>query len=105
MSLIKACSKCGSEDLVKKGSDTNVKHAITLYGEQTGPSQAAGGSANGLTVYLEGLIPFPDTDFLFRRYLPKMSLLPLGNPLQKFGITSPHSLHPLPPSQGGRGSG
>jgi hypothetical protein len=26
-----------------------------LYGEQTGPSQAAGGSANGLTAYLEGL--------------------------------------------------
>ena len=24
---------------------------------------------------------------------------------RKFGITSPHSLHPLPPSQGGRGSG
>ena len=26
-----------------------------LYGEQTGPSQAAGGSAHGLTAYLEGL--------------------------------------------------
>jgi len=26
-----------------------------LYGEQTGQSQAAGGSANGLTAYLEGL--------------------------------------------------
>jgi len=62
------------------------------------------------------LILFPGTDFLFRRYQPsahplcgagalKMSLLPLGNPLQKIGITSPHSLHPLPPSQGGRGSG
>ena len=31
-----------------------------------------------------------------RRYLPKMSLLLLENPL--LGITSPHSLHPLPPS-------
>jgi hypothetical protein len=49
------------------------------------------------------LILFPGTDFLFRWYLPKMALLPLGNPL--LGITSPHSLHPLPPSQGGRGSG
>jgi hypothetical protein len=29
MSLIKACSECGSEDFVKKGSDTNVKHAIS----------------------------------------------------------------------------
>ena len=26
-----------------------------LYGEQTGQSQAAGGSAHGLTAYLEGL--------------------------------------------------
>jgi len=56
------------------------------------------------------LILFPDTDFLFRRYQPlahplcgagalKMSLSPF------VGLTSPHSLHPLPPSQGGRGSG
>ena len=64
-----------------------------LYGEQTGPSQAAGGSANGLTAYLEGVIPFHGTDFLFRRYLPKMSLLPLGNPLQKIWYYIP----PLPP--------
>jgi predicted nucleic-acid-binding Zn-ribbon protein len=28
--LLKACPKCGSEDFVKKGSDTNVKHAITV---------------------------------------------------------------------------
>jgi len=28
---------------------------LDLYGEQTGPSQAARGSANGLTAYLEGL--------------------------------------------------
>jgi len=59
---------------------------------------------------LQPLILFPDTDFLFRRYQPsahllrgagalKMSLLPF------VGLTSPHSLHPLPPSQGGRGSG
>jgi len=59
------------------------------------------------------LLLFPDTDFLFRRYQPsahplcgagalKMSLLPF------VGLTSPHSLHPLPPSQGGgegRGEG
>jgi len=31
---------------------------LDLYGEQTGPSQAAGGSGNGLTAYLEGLILF-----------------------------------------------
>ena len=43
------------EDFVKKGSDTNVKYAITLYGEQIGQSQTARGSANGLTAYLEGL--------------------------------------------------
>jgi hypothetical protein len=37
-----------------------------------------------------------------------MSLLPLGNPLQKIWYYIPHSLHPLPPSQGGgegRGAG
>jgi transposase-like protein len=28
---------------------------LDLYGEQTGSSQAARGSANGLTAYLEGL--------------------------------------------------
>jgi transposase-like protein len=28
---------------------------LDLYCKQTGPSQAAGGSANGLTAYLEGL--------------------------------------------------
>jgi len=27
---VKACPKCGSEDFVKKGSDTNVKHAVTV---------------------------------------------------------------------------
>jgi transposase-like protein len=53
--LIKAYSKCESEDLVKKGSDTNVSMRSHLYGEQTGPSQAARGSANGLTAYLEGV--------------------------------------------------
>jgi len=41
--------------LSKKGSDTKVKHALDLYYEQAGPSQAAGGSANGLTAYLEVL--------------------------------------------------
>jgi transposase-like protein len=35
----------------KRGSEA----CAILYGEQTGPSQAAGGSANGLTAYLEGL--------------------------------------------------
>jgi hypothetical protein len=35
----------------KRGS----KACTILYGEQTGPSQAARGSANGLTAYLEGL--------------------------------------------------
>jgi len=108
-----------------------------------------------------GTMPFPDSDFLFRRYQPsahplcgagalKMSLLyqldaksfwmrvggilwgrrpPSAgggpvlkrrlalragrrqnlSPFRRFlianGITSPHSLHPLPPFQGGRGSG
>jgi hypothetical protein len=51
------------------------------------------------------LILFPGTDFIFRWYLPKMSLLPFGNPLRKIWYYTPHSLHPLPPSQGGRGSG
>jgi len=42
--------------LSKKGSDTNVKSMrLDLYYEQTGPSQAAGGSAHSLTAYLEGL--------------------------------------------------
>jgi len=61
-------------------------------------------------VFDSEVILFPSTDFLFRRYQPpvhplcgagalKMSLLPFVS------LTSPHSLHPLPPSQGGRGSG
>jgi hypothetical protein len=53
------------------------------------------------------MILFPGTDFLFRRYLPKMSLLPLGNLLQKVGIISPtlYTLSPLLKVGEGRGEG
>jgi hypothetical protein len=55
-------------------------------------------------------MPFPDTDFLFRRYQPSVHSLCGAEALKMslllfVGLTSPHSLHPLPPSQGGRGSG
>ena len=77
------------------------------------PGPRAVGSAAAVTPHWEKqnrsprqpIILFPGTDFLFRRYLPKMSLLPLGNPLQKIGITSPHSLHPPPLLKGGEGRG
>ena len=50
------------------------------------------------------LILFPSTDFLFRWYLPKMALLPLGNPLQIHPPT-PYTLSPLFKGGEGRGEG
>ena len=38
---------------------------LDLYYEQTGPSQAAGGSAHGLTAYLEG-VSFRGIDRIWR---------------------------------------
>jgi hypothetical protein len=51
------------------------------------------------------LILFPSTDFLFRRYQPPAHPLCGAGTLKMPLLPSPHSLHPLPPSQGGRGSG
>ena len=51
------------------------------------------------------LILFPSTDFLFRRYQPSAHPLCGAGALKMSLLPSPHSLHPLPPSQGGRGSG
>ena len=51
------------------------------------------------------LILFPDTDFLFGRYQPSAHLLCGAEARKMSRLPSPHSLHPLPPSQGGRGSG
>jgi len=50
---------------------------------------------------MASLIPFPGTDFLFRRYQPKMSLLPF------VGLTppTPSTLSPLPKGGEGRGEG
>jgi hypothetical protein len=59
----------------------------------------------------KSVILFPGTDFLFRRYLPKMSLLPLGNPLQKtteklvLHPPTPYTLSPLIKGGEGRGEG
>jgi len=51
------------------------------------------------------LILFSGTDFLFRRYQPSAHPLCGAGALKMSLLPSPHSLHPLPPSQGGRGSG
>jgi len=56
MSLIKACSKCESEDLVKKGSDTNVKYAITpCTVSKLGKVKLPEVLRKALQLYLEGL--------------------------------------------------
>jgi len=51
------------------------------------------------------LLLFPDTDFLFRWYQPLAHLLCGAGALKMSLLASSHSLHLLPPSQGGRGSG
>ena len=78
-----------------------------LYGEQTGPSQAAGGSANGLTAILGGCNYFLTQTFFLGGTSPQHTCS-VGRGRSKcpsYHPPTPYTLSPLPKGGEGRGEG